>query len=389
MGYDGVLYHENQIAGLCGLHCINTLLQGPVFNEIDLMHIAQEVDRKEREVMSEGGLESEDYKKFIEEGSHNVSLDGNFNVEVLSEALAVWDLKVVRLGSSEDTNRNPLLEEAFICNLAAHWLTVRKVEGSWFNFNSVFRAPEPLSEFYLSVFLDSLQAEGYSIFIVKGRLPPPQPIDPTSPNWKLPQIRVSNTGRAQVDPAQDPELARAIAESLRTAGYEDEIGQSQGSAMDVDNDLERAIQLSLLESQGSTQHNIAPQTLPKPATPTTVISTSTVNNAAVEEEERRAIAMSYEASLPPEPEPGPETVTFALRLPSGARLQRRFHKNSPWQQVYDFLGSRGLDPQSHVVYSQMPRKALPVSTEPISTSELGSSAALVVEPIQPSNGNIR
>ena len=84
-------------------------------------------------------------------------------VQVLSDALAVWDLKVIRAGSSSDTNKNPLyashislgiihvirMEEAFICNLAAHWLTVRKVEGSWFNFNSVFRAPEPLSEFYL------------------------------------------------------------------------------------------------------------------------------------------------------------------------------------------------------------------------------------------------
>jgi ataxin-3 len=35
----GSLYHEKQVAALCGVHAINTLLQGPVFSEIDLAQV--------------------------------------------------------------------------------------------------------------------------------------------------------------------------------------------------------------------------------------------------------------------------------------------------------------------------------------------------------------
>jgi ataxin-3 len=34
-----MLYHEKQIAALCGVHCINTLLQGPYLNELDLAQV--------------------------------------------------------------------------------------------------------------------------------------------------------------------------------------------------------------------------------------------------------------------------------------------------------------------------------------------------------------
>lgn len=34
-----MLYHEKQIAALCGVHCINTLLQGPYFSELDLAQV--------------------------------------------------------------------------------------------------------------------------------------------------------------------------------------------------------------------------------------------------------------------------------------------------------------------------------------------------------------
>jgi hypothetical protein len=34
-----MLYHEKQVAALCGVHCINTLLQGPYFNELDLAQV--------------------------------------------------------------------------------------------------------------------------------------------------------------------------------------------------------------------------------------------------------------------------------------------------------------------------------------------------------------
>ena len=40
----------------------------------------------------------------------------------------------------------------------------------WWNLNSIFSAPEPLSPFYLSAFLGTLQEQGYSIFVVRPAL---------------------------------------------------------------------------------------------------------------------------------------------------------------------------------------------------------------------------
>jgi ataxin-3 len=38
-----------QVAALCGVHCINTLLQGRYVNEVELAGIAQELDALERQ----------------------------------------------------------------------------------------------------------------------------------------------------------------------------------------------------------------------------------------------------------------------------------------------------------------------------------------------------
>jgi hypothetical protein len=71
-----------QQAALCGVHCLNTLLQGPYFSEVDLGQISQDLDAEEQKMMAEGGLDGDDYKKFIAEGSHNAAADGMFSVQV-------------------------------------------------------------------------------------------------------------------------------------------------------------------------------------------------------------------------------------------------------------------------------------------------------------------
>lgn len=52
-----------------------------------------------------------------------------------------------------------------------HWFALRKIDGDWWNLNSLLRAPQPLSQFYLSAYLDSLREQGYSIFVVQGLFP--------------------------------------------------------------------------------------------------------------------------------------------------------------------------------------------------------------------------
>jgi ataxin-3 len=60
--------------------------------------------------------------------------------------------------------------------LQAHWFCIRKVGGKWYNFNSLYAAPELLSDFYLSAYLDTLVTSGWSIFVVQGKFP-------TSSDW--------------------------------------------------------------------------------------------------------------------------------------------------------------------------------------------------------------
>ncbi|KAF3651997.1 Ataxin-3 -like protein [Capsicum annuum] len=72
----GMLYHEVQESKLCAVHCVNTILQGPFFSEFDLAAVASDLDRTERQMMVQGGGD------FVPEESHNVSLDGDFSIQV-------------------------------------------------------------------------------------------------------------------------------------------------------------------------------------------------------------------------------------------------------------------------------------------------------------------
>jgi hypothetical protein len=61
-------------------------------------------------------------------------------------------------------------ERAFICHSVDHWLAIRKVHGVWYNLNStnmVPPGPQIISNFYLSVFLDSILQTGYTIFVIR------------------------------------------------------------------------------------------------------------------------------------------------------------------------------------------------------------------------------
>ena len=74
----GMLYHEVQESKLCAVHCVNTVLQGPFFSEFDLAALASDLDLRERQMM----LEGQGGDDFVPEESHNVSLDGDFSIQV-------------------------------------------------------------------------------------------------------------------------------------------------------------------------------------------------------------------------------------------------------------------------------------------------------------------
>ncbi|CAM8976967.1 unnamed protein product [Rhodiola kirilowii] len=240
----GMLYHEVQESKLCAVHCVNTVLQGPFFSEFDLAALASDLDSRERQMMMPDSavISSGD---FLPDQSYNVSLDGNFSIQVLERALEVWDLQVIPYQSpvAETAQVDPEKENAFICHLQDHWFCIRKVNGEWYNFDSLYAAPEHLSKFYLAAHLDTLKGYGWSIFIVRGKFPAECPISSEASNgygqWLSPEdadrifkscnqpllpgnknhTPQHHTSSQAIEDAEDEDLKAAIAASLMDSSY--------------------------------------------------------------------------------------------------------------------------------------------------------------------------
>ncbi|XP_066909567.1 ataxin-3 isoform X2 [Halyomorpha halys] len=224
------IFHEKQEGSLCAQHCLNALLQGPYFTPVDLATLAEKMDDEERLRMAESGVDSDDYRRFMQQPSENMDDSGYFSVQVISSALEVWGLELVPFNSSEPicekAKRNPETMTAYICNYRDHWFTIRKLGYQWFNLNSLLSGPELISDTYLSIFLAQLQQEGSL---------PDCPADEQLK--KFPAVKVSKSlpKKAPVKTQQEFELEKAIKLSLGVPVDKDE------------EDLQAAIELSLRE----------------------------------------------------------------------------------------------------------------------------------------------
>lgn len=276
----GLLYHEVQESKLCAVHCVNTVLQGPFFTELDLAALASDLDQTERQMMAGaedgggggggvgegaagagggggvgggggGGIRSED---FLAEDSHNVSVGGDFSIQVLEKALQVWDLKVIPLDApvAEPSKHDPELETAYICHLQNHWFCIRKVNGEWYNFNSLYAAPEHLTKFYLSAYLDTLKGAGWSIFLVRGEFPKECPMSSDSSNgfgqWLTPE-----DAKRIIQTCNQNEMIETREQAQRQqGGYsadEEFLSESDYLALQQEQlDLDAAIQASLMDN---------------------------------------------------------------------------------------------------------------------------------------------
>ncbi|XP_047489532.1 ataxin-3-like isoform X6 [Penaeus chinensis] len=264
-----LIYHEKQDGLLCAQHCLNNLLQGQYFNAVDLAEIAQEMDQAEQRHMAEFGMQTEDFRRFMEQPSVNMDDTGMFSVQVITSALKLWDLTLVPYESSSNLAQkargNPTDQQAYICNFKEHWLTMRKLGYQWFNLNSQLPFPEPISDTYLALFLKQLQHDGYSIFVVEGSLPPSEAdetlrLHPAIPAAK-PRLLTEDSKK------QSNDLKAALAASLARVGtsspnpstslVDDEEKKLQAAlemSMEAtaDGDLHRAIRLGKTsEAEGS------------------------------------------------------------------------------------------------------------------------------------------
>jgi len=353
------VYHEKQEASLCGVHCLNSLLQGPYFTEIDLAQIAHEFDKKEKEVMAEMGTETTDFLKFMAEDSGNVADDGNYSIQVLSTALKVWNFTCIPITNPEvkDVLKNPTAEKAYICNLAAHWITLLKISNNWWDLNSVNKEPRWISDLYLGLYIETLKQSGYSIFIVRGEFPKSNVLATSGGMGKWHKMYSKNQ-QIHETRQTDEELEAAIAASLEAQ-------------------MEEAMKLSLL-----TQTTITTQSEKNiPSVDNTMSEEELLLQEALELSKQDAPAPKKQKNEeikrepPVEPNAGdPNSRQIAFRLLDGSRKARRFNKTDTLDDIFAYLYSIGVDKKCILVYSP-PRKEYRGGKETI--EELGFNSIML------------
>lgn len=249
------IYHEKQVARLCGVHCLNALLQGSYFTEVDLANIALELDQQEKKLMMEMGTETTDFLKYMAEDSGNVADSGDYSVQVLEKALAMWDLTVIPINAA--IAKDAIQENAFICNLSDHWFTIRKIGNKWYNLNSLNKAPEELSPFYLSLYIETLLGSGWSVFVIRGNLPPvtSNTICSEGGRWvPIAECSIQKSSQAQNNrssPDHNDELEAAIALSLSGVNTKTSPApkpQQSDNQYDEEEALQSALEASELEA---------------------------------------------------------------------------------------------------------------------------------------------
>eukprot|EP01097_Dermamoeba_algensis_P007700 TRINITY_DN4916_c0_g1_i1.p1 TRINITY_DN4916_c0_g1~~TRINITY_DN4916_c0_g1_i1.p1 ORF type:complete len:410 (-),score=82.22 TRINITY_DN4916_c0_g1_i1:116-1345(-) len=359
------IYHENQVAGLCAVHCLNTLLQGPYFTEIDLMTVAQDLDKKEKQLMSEQGFDAPDFLKYMAEESGNVADDGNYSVQVLAEALKVWNLTCIPYTSPEakKARENPLSEKAFICNQGEHWLTIRKIGESWYNLNSLLKSgPQYLSDFYLSAYIDSLMNQNYSIFVVRGDLPRPSPSFSGEGSWypiksisksgknvyfdgderEQGDIKRGRTGENNLDGMDPQDIQRLEAEeiAMALAASLQQPGSSASNSINIIDDEDAELAMALEMSKQLSNAN----TTAKPSTTSTVSDPSASSTANISTTSTSNPSHSHTTSpstiskqVPEEPPASEQTATIGFKLPNNQKLQRRFQKSDSIKAILEYL----------------------------------------------------
>jgi ataxin-3 len=331
-----ILYHEKQESALCGQHCLNNLLQGPYFTEIALAEVAQELDQRERELMLAEGITPE-ARRFLQEASGNVADDGNFSIQVLSEALRRSHnvtLEDTRNESARAVLVNPTSEQGFILNRHSHWYCMRRLEGQWWVINSTADMPDKLSEFAMAATLAQLAQDKWTVFVARGTLPPPMRQDAGL------GVKLTNW----VDTSKPPPPSTAFG----------------GGAV-----RKEEPKFEAFTGAGNTLGGP-----PAAAQPSAAASAA----AGGSEDDQLAFALNLSsalanterlgARLPPEPEAGAAAARVLVRMADGARHTRKFPADALVQSLVDFAcvqlaaadGAAGRSAQWQLVSQHPPLK---------------------------------
>lgn len=185
------VYFEKQGADrLCGVHCLNSLAQGPFFTQVDLNKLAAELDKEESALLAADPNKPKPPRSMTisslasRPGSHNVDDTGNFSLGVLEKALGSrFGLEVqnaARKDIIQKINREGLdAHDGFVVNLKEHWFSARAFPNAsypgvreWFFLDSLKPGPIQVTENDLWGTLQGIMQSGGSVFVLtEGKLP--------------------------------------------------------------------------------------------------------------------------------------------------------------------------------------------------------------------------
>jgi Ataxin-3 len=278
---------------------------------------------------------SKDYRNRVAEGSHNVDQSGNFSIEVLRAALRSHyglELPSIRQAGVAEGVGDVTQMEGFICNKQAHWFAIRLINGRFWNLNSTKEQPEIISHFNLAKDIQSLVADGYSVFVVPTGLPAPciskaQRGRGKPEFWWREHDLVKGKGRAAINGATDP--WKDVGSGQRLDGR---AGSSNNDLGDMTEDemLQMALAASLDTTVGTA----------KDALPV----------------------------LTAEPPAGSDSVRIQFRLPGGNRAVRRFLIADQVKMLYSFVNSEakdGLGRNLELRFGFPPKDLLPLANKTI------------------------
>lgn len=169
------VYWERQgVNRLCAVHCVNTILQGPVFGDDDFWKFAHELDEQELSLLEQNsaGETTNSASPQTIGTSHNSDETGNFSLGVIERALAAAGGFEAVYVDRKDVNRDPRCESGFVANSheQRHWFAVRRVWGRWWDLNSLRQGPLEISESELGDVLERARDQGFTVFAVRSQL---------------------------------------------------------------------------------------------------------------------------------------------------------------------------------------------------------------------------
>ncbi|XP_009623425.1 josephin-like protein isoform X2 [Nicotiana tabacum] len=167
------IYHERQRLQFCLLHSLNNLFQGKdVFTRAELNSIAEklDIDDPNRGIWNPVSI--------VFKPHHN-AITGNYDINVLIAALEQKGKTVVwhdrRNGASSIVLDDRLM--GIVVNVpvrkfgdlwrSRHWVTLRCIQGVWYNLDSDFAAPYAFKDSQeVGEFLDGIIAAGAEVLLV-------------------------------------------------------------------------------------------------------------------------------------------------------------------------------------------------------------------------------